>query len=84
MEAVNRPDLSHLHDCIVFSRQGQRPQMDMMSGGDLDGDMFFVCWEESLIPSLEHVIPPTEYPKPKPPPEIISPGTLKKYSFSLI
>jgi RNA-dependent RNA polymerase len=29
---------------------GERPLPDMMSGGDLDGDMYFVCWEPSLIP----------------------------------
>lgn len=35
---VERPELSHLVDCIVYSTQGRRPAADMMSGGDLDGD----------------------------------------------
>jgi RNA dependent RNA polymerase. len=35
---VERPELSHLVDCIVFSTKGKRPAADMMSGGDLDGD----------------------------------------------
>jgi RNA-dependent RNA polymerase len=74
LEAVDRLELSHLRDCIVFPRVGQRPLMDMMSGGDLDGDMYFVCWDETLIPILENVIPPSEYPKSKPPPSMISAG----------
>jgi hypothetical protein len=35
---VERDELSHLVDCIVFSTQGKRPSADLMSGGDLDGD----------------------------------------------
>lgn len=35
---VEKPELAHLVDCIVFSTQGKRPAADMMSGGDLDGD----------------------------------------------
>jgi regulator of nonsense transcripts 1 len=37
-KVVERPELAHLVDCIVFSAQGKRPAADMMSGGDLDGD----------------------------------------------
>lgn len=36
--AVEKPELSHLTDCIVFPVRGKRPSADMMSGGDLDGD----------------------------------------------
>ena len=35
---VEKPELAHLVDCIVFSTRGKRPAADMMSGGDLDGD----------------------------------------------
>ncbi|RWA08171.1 hypothetical protein EKO27_g6937 [Xylaria grammica] len=48
---VHHPELSHLVDCIVFPICGKRPSADMMSGGDLDGDKFFVCWDEDLMPS---------------------------------
>lgn len=37
-KAVDKPQLAHLVDCVVFSTQGRRPAADMMSGGDLDGD----------------------------------------------
>lgn len=37
-KVVQRPELDHLIDCIVFSTKGKRPAADLMSGGDLDGD----------------------------------------------
>lgn len=37
-KVVEKPELVHLVDCIVFSTRGRRPAADMMSGGDLDGD----------------------------------------------
>ncbi|KAI1386231.1 RNA dependent RNA polymerase-domain-containing protein [Hypoxylon trugodes] len=50
-KVVEKLELAHLVDCIVFPTQGRRPAADMMSGGDLDGDTFFVCWDSELIPS---------------------------------
>ncbi|KAL9579667.1 MAG: hypothetical protein Q9203_006598, partial [Teloschistes exilis] len=50
-KAVQHICLSHLVDCIVFPTTGRRPSADLMSGGDLDGDKFFVTWDQSLIPS---------------------------------
>ncbi len=46
LNAVNIPELSHLFNVIVFSSKGERPQCNMMAGGDLDGDVYFVCWEQ--------------------------------------
>ncbi|OQV00754.1 AAA domain-containing protein [Cladophialophora immunda] len=60
LKAVNRPELSHLTDCVVFSTDGKRPAADLMSGGDLDGDTFFVCWDSELIPQA--ISEPAEYP----------------------
>lgn len=51
LDAVERPELAHLVDCIVFPTTGRRPAADMMSGGDLDGDTFFVTWDPDIIPS---------------------------------
>ena len=49
LKCVYKKELSHLFNVVVFSSKGQRPQQDMMSGGDLDGDEFFVCWDKKLL-----------------------------------
>lgn len=50
VEAVDRPELRHLRDVVVFPQTGDRDVPSMCSGGDLDGDDFFVIWDERLIP----------------------------------
>lgn len=30
-------------------RHGERPLPSQMSGGDLDGDLYFVVWDDSLV-----------------------------------
>ncbi|KAH6203534.1 RNA-directed RNA polymerase [Parastagonospora nodorum] len=59
-KVVDIPEFSHLVDCIVFTTQGKRPSADLMSGGDLDGDKFFVTWDSDLVPST--VAEPAQYP----------------------
>ncbi|CAA6656073.1 unnamed protein product [Spirodela intermedia] len=39
-----------LVDCIVFPQKGERPHPSECSGGDLDGDLYFVSWDKNLIP----------------------------------
>ncbi|XP_050223876.1 RNA-dependent RNA polymerase 2 [Mercurialis annua] len=38
-------------DCILFPQKGERPHPNECSGGDLDGDQFFISWDEGLVPS---------------------------------
>ncbi|KAF2026561.1 RdRP-domain-containing protein [Setomelanomma holmii] len=59
-KAVDVPEFSHLVDCIVFTTKGRRPSADLMSGGDLDGDKFFVTWDNELIPRT--MAEPAQYP----------------------
>ncbi|CAG8602550.1 7809_t:CDS:10 [Acaulospora morrowiae] len=47
--AVNVPELSHLRNCVVFSMHGERPLPNCLSGGDLDGDEYFVCFDERIF-----------------------------------
>ncbi|GLJ11722.1 hypothetical protein SUGI_0175400 [Cryptomeria japonica] len=60
--AVDIPKLHHMVDCVVFPQRGQRPHPDECSGSDLDGDLFFISWDKSLIPPQQE--PPMDYIAP--------------------
>ena len=54
LEAV---DISHefpfsdkLADVILFSTKGDLPLGTTIAGSDYDGDQYFVCWDQNLIP----------------------------------
>jgi hypothetical protein len=60
--AVNVPEdspLRALHNGIVFSQQGARDLPSQLSGGDLDGDLFHIIYDERLIPDFTS--PPADY-----------------------
>ena len=65
VQAVNNPKLRHLKDVIVFPSKGDRPVPAMLSGGDLDGDDFFIIWDNRLIPK-EWNHKPMDYQAPNP------------------
>jgi len=68
VHAVGKMDPCHplaaLHNCIVFSTKGARPIPNMLAGGDLDGDLFDVSQNPSLLPSMTKE--PDFYPTPSP------------------
>ncbi|CAN6479815.1 unnamed protein product [Victoria cruziana] len=64
LHAVDVPALHHMVDCIVFPQKGERPHPNECSGSDLDGDLYFVCWDPALIPPRQ--IEPMDY-DPAPP-----------------
>lgn len=66
VEAVDIPELHHLKDVVVFPSTGDRPVPNMLSGGDLDGDDFFVIWDPTLIPERWNH-PAMNYTSPPPP-----------------
>lgn len=47
-------------DCIVFPTQGRQPHPTEIAGSDLDGDQYFVTWDEDLIISSPKE--PYDYP----------------------
>ncbi|KAA8521567.1 hypothetical protein F0562_012240 [Nyssa sinensis] len=61
LEAVDVPGLHHLFDCLVFPQKGDRPHTNEASGSDLDGDLYFVTWDENLIPPSKRSCMPMEY-----------------------
>lgn len=61
LEAVDVPSLHHLVDCLVFPQQGDRPHANEASGSDLDGDLYFVTWDENLIPPSKKSWVPMDY-----------------------
>ena len=65
VNAVDVPEdspLRRLHNCIVFSQHGKRDLPSMLSGGDLDGDLYNVIYDDSLIPP-ELASSPADYPR---------------------
>jgi RNA dependent RNA polymerase len=47
--AINVPELRELHNTLVFSQKGDRPEPSKMSGSDLDGDQYAVTWDNRLF-----------------------------------
>ncbi|KAJ7448005.1 RNA dependent RNA polymerase-domain-containing protein, partial [Mycena latifolia] len=64
LEAVNKPELKHLTNCIVFASSGAYSEADKMGGGDLDGDLYFVVFNPALIPEKSRVRPIATAKKP--------------------
>ena len=72
LKAVNnekvRQNLSHMINVIVFSsledEKDTRPIQNQISGGDLDGDIYYVSWNKDIIDGItKRNIPPQEDPK---------------------
>ena len=65
VRAVDNPKLHHLKNVVVFPQTGYRDLPSMCSGGDLDGDDFFISWDTQLIPEQWNH-PPLKYEAPVP------------------
>jgi hypothetical protein len=65
VRTVIRPELSHLVDVVVFSSKGQFPLAGKLQGGDYDGDMFWICWESTLVEPFKNAPAPVLSPDPK-------------------
>ena len=49
----------HHVNVVVFPQKGPRAHPNEISGSDLDGDLYFVTWDETLLPS--EMYPPMDY-----------------------
>ena len=57
VEAVDVPQDSPLravHNCVVFSSKGARDLPSQLSGGDLDGDLYNIIYDDNLYPTLTY------------------------------
>ncbi|OKL62275.1 hypothetical protein UA08_02862 [Talaromyces atroroseus] len=62
--AVDVPEdspLRKLHNCVVFSQHGARDLPSQLSGGDLDGDLFNIIYDDRF--QLHHIARPADYPR---------------------
>ncbi|KAK7429551.1 hypothetical protein QQZ08_003930 [Neonectria magnoliae] len=60
----NGHPLLALQNCIVFSQKGSRDLPSQLSGGDLDGDLYHVIWDQDAIPTI--MFSPADYPRVTP------------------
>lgn len=64
INAVDVPDacaLNALHNCVVFSSQGERDLPSQLSGGDLDGDLYNIIFDSRLMP--KRTVEAADYPR---------------------
>lgn len=66
VRAIVHPELSHLIDVVVFPSRGQYPLAGKLQGGDYDGDLFWLCWEASLVEPFRNAPAPINSPSPSP------------------
>ncbi|GJP43349.1 hypothetical protein CLOM_g2823 [Closterium sp. NIES-68] len=61
LTAVDAPCLHHLIDCLVLPKHGPRPHANEASGSDMDGDVYFVAWDQRLLPPGGRSSEPMDY-----------------------
>lgn len=54
VKAVFRPGLAQLQNVIVFSAKGKTSLAEKLSGGDYDGDIAFVCWDDRVVKNFDN------------------------------
>ncbi|KAL7943552.1 RNA dependent RNA polymerase domain-containing protein [Trichoderma barbatum] len=71
VRVVSRPELRRLKDVIIFSTKGSTPLADKLSGGDYDGDMAWVCWDQNIVRNFSNAPVPEKL-------DLIESGYLRK------
>jgi hypothetical protein len=63
-KAVFRDQLRHFKDVAVFSTKGDVPLADLLSGGDYDGDVIWLCWNGKIVQHFVNADPPAKCARP--------------------
>ncbi|RCI14848.1 hypothetical protein L249_6515 [Ophiocordyceps polyrhachis-furcata BCC 54312] len=63
--AVSHPKLRKLKDVVVFSTKGTKPLAALLSGGDYDGDICWVCWDRKIVDNFRGAPVPESAEGPK-------------------
>ncbi|PTB66240.1 hypothetical protein BBK36DRAFT_1118900 [Trichoderma citrinoviride] len=71
VKVVSRPELRKLKDVIIFSTKGRVPLADKLSGGDYDGDIAWVCWDQNIVQNFSN----SDVPEPL---DLIQRGYMRK------
>jgi hypothetical protein len=58
--------LRSLKNCVVFSQKGKRDLPSQLSGGDLDGDIYNIIWDEYAVQNCKRIFEPADYPRVEP------------------
>jgi hypothetical protein len=64
VRTVVHPELSHLVDVAVFPSRGPFPLAGKLQGGDYDGDIFWICWERTIVQPFSNAPAPLQSPDP--------------------
>lgn len=53
VKSVAKAELMGLKDVIVFSTKGKSSLASKLSGGDYDGDIAWICWDENIVDNFK-------------------------------
>ena len=60
VDVLSESPLRSVHNCVVFSSKGDRDLPSQLSGGDLDGDLYNIIYDDTLLPTK--ISDPASYP----------------------
>jgi hypothetical protein len=63
MPSSDSPQLA-LSKCVCFRQKGAKDLPSKLSGGDLDGDPYYIMWDKNCRP--QRYLAPADYPRQKP------------------
>ncbi|EDN94048.1 hypothetical protein SS1G_09915 [Sclerotinia sclerotiorum 1980 UF-70] len=61
VDVPSNSPLKRLYNCICFSQKGARDLPSQLSGGDLDGDLYYVMFDPEM--KLKKTVIPADYPR---------------------